>query len=166
MCTKCCPEWALQSQSGNFTADGSGQIVIPASNAAAWEPNLNQFLASQVTKQPDGSITINTCSPVNSGACPEDDWKCFEKDKSKCGLQFSSAIQSAFCPIPDPSVWPTVMQVPERSRRAKPFPGARAGTVGFPVTSASTASQQLGDGIFRGQITANPAKWEVSNLLI
>eukprot|EP00197_Chlamydomonas_leiostraca_P015638 CAMPEP_0202869032 /NCGR_PEP_ID=MMETSP1391-20130828/11649_1 /ASSEMBLY_ACC=CAM_ASM_000867 /TAXON_ID=1034604 /ORGANISM="Chlamydomonas leiostraca, Strain SAG 11-49" /LENGTH=840 /DNA_ID=CAMNT_0049549279 /DNA_START=91 /DNA_END=2610 /DNA_ORIENTATION=+ len=161
-CTTCCPEWALASQAGNFTSDGAGNITIPASNAAAWQPLLAQFQPSQISTGSDGSIKITTCSAINSGACPVDDgWKCKSKDKSQCGIQYSSTQQSAFCPVPNPSVWPAVMQVPSRDRRAEPYPGAPEGEVGFLITADSNglSAQDLGNNIITGQISSNPATW-------
>lgn len=55
-------------------------------------------VASQVTKLADGTVVIQTCSVVNSGACPEDyGYTCKQRDTSQCGIQFSSTRQSAFC---------------------------------------------------------------------
>jgi hypothetical protein len=49
--------------------------------------------------------------------CPYD---CLEKDKSTCGIQYSTPRQSYFCSIPHSSVWPAVAQIPTAEDRAEP----------------------------------------------
>mmetsp|Transcript_40231 Transcript_40231/g.119957 ORF Transcript_40231/g.119957 Transcript_40231/m.119957 type:complete len:1026 (-) Transcript_40231:846-3923(-) len=56
----------------------------------------------------------NNCTLLESGFCDEDEgFECRSYNTTKCGLQYSSAEQSAFCPIPYPSNWPALTLTPE-----------------------------------------------------
>lgn len=55
------------------------------------------------------------CTSVRSGTCPYD---CLARNRTNCGVQFSTPRQSIFCAIPHTSAWPPILQVrgwgPER----------------------------------------------------
>lgn len=50
----------------------------------------------------------SNCTAVSMGTCP---YECLEKSKTECGVRYSTARQSFFCAIPNPSSWPAVLQV-------------------------------------------------------
>jgi len=58
------------------------------------------------------------CQPQPTGVCPH---TCLATDKTRCGVQFSTARQSPFCAIPHPTAWPAVLQVPAPDVRARPW---------------------------------------------
>ncbi len=47
-------------------------------------------------------------NPPGLGYCPA---TCKKRDDTKCGIQYSSPVQSAFCPVPTPSSWPAAVSV-------------------------------------------------------
>jgi hypothetical protein len=51
---------------------------------------------------------INNCTALATGTCPYD---CLGRNKTNCGVQFSSPRQSIFCAIPHTSAWPAILQV-------------------------------------------------------
>jgi hypothetical protein len=50
----------------------------------------------------------NNCTAISSGTCPYD---CLARNKTNCGVQFSTPRQSIFCAIPHTSAWPAILQV-------------------------------------------------------
>jgi hypothetical protein len=50
----------------------------------------------------------NNCSSVARGTCS---FECLERNRSACGVQFSTPRQSIFCAIPHTSAWPPILQV-------------------------------------------------------
>jgi hypothetical protein len=97
---------------GNYTSDGSGIITITDITAFGGPDALAMFPSSAITNNSDGTITVATCGPIASGACPEEfGYTCRKKDDSKCGIQFSSPSQAQWCAVPVPSSWPAVLQV-------------------------------------------------------
>lgn len=50
----------------------------------------------------------NNCTSISRGTCPYD---CLARNKTNCGVQFSTPRQSIFCAIPHTSAWPPILQV-------------------------------------------------------
>lgn len=57
----------------------------------------------------------SNCTSVELGTCQYD---CLERNKSSCGVQFSTPQQSVFCAIPHTSSWPAILQVTAGQHRA------------------------------------------------
>ncbi|RMZ55176.1 hypothetical protein APUTEX25_005454, partial [Auxenochlorella protothecoides] len=67
-----------------------------------------------------------TCRNNTEGAACRFYEDCEEYDESRCGLGYSTAAQAMYCPVPQPSTWPALMQIPRTARRAEPWRPAAA----------------------------------------
>ena len=56
-----------------------------------------------------GGASHSTLSKLWCDAGSYDD--CTQYDTTQCGFQYSDSGQAAYCPVPQPSSWPALMQV-------------------------------------------------------
>ena len=66
---------------------------------------------------PPRLVTVCLLPPAGHTACHTENacqpWEeCEQYDESRCGQQYSTSSQAAFCDIPVPSTWPALMQAP------------------------------------------------------
>lgn len=92
-----------------------------------------QQLINAAIDTPDskcGCLCLTCCTTVNGvktcrngttdNPCVVYD-SCEKYDDNKCGFQYSSAKQAAFCAVESPSIWPAVAQVPSEGYLAHPY---------------------------------------------
>jgi len=74
---------------------------------------------------------------------------CKTYDKDNCGVQYSDQTNTGYCAIPDPSIWPALLQVPLPEDRAEP---ARPATTYLYTGNNTATADAIAANLFR---TAN-----------
>lgn len=166
-CPQCCPSWALSGSPNNYTADRNGTIII--TNVAAfggYSAISKTFAPVQVTNNTDGTVTVQTCFPAGSGACPTDNgYSCLKTDSNTCGIQWSTPQQASYCAVPQPSSWPPLIQAPGTDKRAQPWSptienGTSVNQTATLVTSLnSSLTAAVSNNLFYGNISTDQALW-------
>lgn len=76
-----------------------------------------------------GCVCLSCCDVNNASYChaatPETPCApydtCQQYDTTRCGLQYSTSSQAAFCAIPSPSIWPPLYTTPSPGYLAHPW---------------------------------------------
>lgn len=147
-----------------FVGSGAGTINIEAHRAFLAHVYPHQQLTSSSPPRMDlpklshlqcGCYCLRCCSTNGSrqytcrnnteGAACRFYEDCEEYDESRCGLGYSTAAQAMYCPVPQPSTWPALMQIPRTARRAEPWRPAAAMLY---TGDERGASEQLANELF------------------
>eukprot|EP00882_Tetradesmus_deserticola_P013381 GHRQ01014206.1.p1 GENE.GHRQ01014206.1~~GHRQ01014206.1.p1 ORF type:complete len:323 (+),score=58.27 GHRQ01014206.1:307-1275(+) len=83
----------------------------------------------------------SNCTSIAQGTCP---YECLQRNKSHCGVAFSTPTQYPFCDLDHTSSWPPILQTPPEAHRAAPFkPKATLLYTGNNETIARTLTQGM-----------------------
>ncbi|GIL46004.1 hypothetical protein Vafri_3096 [Volvox africanus] len=114
------------------------QCCVPYRTQRNWTDVELERIASGEKLKPR-YVTTELCSSLGSGYCERTrNATCRGFNDSNCGLRFSKPSQAVFCPIPQPSSWPPVMQTPRFNGRAG---GSTSQWLPYTATNRTAAKQ-------------------------